>query len=91
MQTTGSSTGPSLPESGAFESMQTGAATVRPRPMNFRRSVSNDASPSVVPWTVIRCIIHGGFSSAERGRRVHRIAWRSRTSSVCTNRLLNAG
>ena len=28
---------------------------------------------------------------AERGRRVQRIACRSRTSCVCTNRLLNAG
>src|SRR5206468_656837 len=53
--------------------MQTGSARVRPRPMNFIRSVSKDTSPIVVPWTVIRCIIHGGFSSAERGLREDRL------------------
>src|SRR3546814_10323200 len=41
--------------------------------------------------TATRWNIHGGTSSCERARRVHRIACRSGTSSVCTNRLLKAG
>ncbi len=82
---------PRCPKAASSRPSRPGSARVRPRPMNFIRSVSNDASPIVVPWTVIRCIIHGGFSSADRGRRVQRIACRSRTNSVCTNRLLNAG
>ena len=38
--------------------------------MNRMRSVSYDGSPTVLPRTVIMCVIHGGRSSAERGRRV---------------------
>ncbi|MNR41721.1 hypothetical protein D3C85_1601440 [compost metagenome] len=35
--------------------------------------------------------IQGATSSLERGRRVQRIACSGSNSSVCTNRLLNAG
>ena len=69
-----------------------GLASVRPRPMNFARSVSQEAlAPSPSPCTAIRCSIQAGRSSAERGRRVQRIACARRTISVCTNRLLKAG
>ena len=65
----------------------------RPRPMNSDRPVSYDAAPTVPdrPEAVIRCIIHGGRSPPDRGRRVQRIACRGRKICVCTNRLLNAG
>jgi hypothetical protein len=49
------------------------------------------ASPGSTPCTAIRCSIQGDCSSRERGRRVHRIARRSRRISVCTKRLLKAG
>ncbi|CAM5298933.1 hypothetical protein RLIN73S_03142 [Rhodanobacter lindaniclasticus] len=41
--------------------------------------------------TASRWNIHGGRSSAARGRRVHMIACSAGTSSVCTNSLLKAG
>ena len=80
MQTTGSSTEPSLSESGVVpvhggRSGQGSAAADELHPIGFVTT----PSPTVVPRTVIRCIIQGGFSSAERGRRVQRIACRSRT------------
>ncbi len=49
MLTIGSSTGPSLLESGALPSKAAGEASVRCRPMNRMRSVSYDGSPMVVP------------------------------------------
>ena len=91
MLTIGSSTGPSLLDSGALPSSAAGDGERPVRPMNRMRSVSNDGSPTVVPCTVIRCIIHGGCSSAERGRRVQKIAWRLADQFGLHEQLLNAG
>ena len=41
--------------------------------------------------TASRWNIHGGLSSCARARRVQTMACFSGISSVCTNRLLNAG
>ena len=60
--------------SSASRCIAAGSTTERPRPMNAARPVSYDVAPAAVPCTVIRCIIHGGRSPPERGRRVHRIA-----------------
>ena len=68
-----------------------GSASVRPRPMNCIRSVSNDASP--IGRALDRHQVHHPRRPLLGRARPARaqIACRSRTSSVCTNRLLNAG
>ena len=115
MATIGSSTEPSLSDSGPAARIASGSAVLALRPMKRARSVSYDtvpgaasdpasdpasgpapdttpgAPPDTCGRTTIRWNIHGACSSRERGRRVHRMAWRARTISVCTNRLLNAG
>jgi len=58
--------------------------------MKRARSVSKLHAPGSSPAASIMQNSHGGCSSAERGRRVIRMAPWSGASSACTNRLLNA-
>jgi hypothetical protein len=59
--------------------------------MKASRAVSKEVGPAPAPGVDITWSRVGGFSPPERGRRVQRIACASRSSSVCTNKLLNAG
>ena len=87
----GSSTEPSVFESGAIFCIAAGLVRLPFRPINLERSVSHEISPGVPPWPAIRCRSQGGFSSSERARRVQRMAEDPGRNSVCTNKLLKAG
>ena len=87
----GSSTAPTVLESGQPSAMAAGERMVCPRPRKRARSVSNCTSPELSPSTTARCAAHTSGSAAERRRRVARIAPRSGTNSVSTKSAAKAG
>ena len=87
----GSSTAPTVLESGWPSMTDSGVRIPRPRPRNRARSVSYCTSPTVSPATTITCAAQTWGSPCDRGRRVASRAPSLGAHSVCTKRLENAG
>ena len=83
----GSSTGPTVFESGRPSIIETGLRRLRSRPRNFARSVSNCRSPIVSASTASTWAAQTGVSSSERRRRVASRAPTPGTYSVSTNKV----
>ena len=79
---TGSSTEPTVLESGRPSMIDTGLRTLCPRPINRERSVSNCRSPTVSPSTATTCAAQTAVSLSDCLRRVASSAPTSGTNSV---------